>query len=70
MVSKQAVFPHFFVYELSFCIGWREDNEEGTHAVGNDTGQLWEMVVSLDDFVLPSNNGIRYSRAWNLFPVI
>ena len=29
-----------------------------------------KMVVSLDDFVLPSNNGIRHVQAWNLLSVV
>ena len=33
-----------------------------------DSYEKW--VVSLDDFVLPSNNGIRHVQAWNLLSVI
>lgn len=29
-----------------------------------------KMVVSLDDFLLPSNNGIRHIQAWNLHTLI
>ena len=33
-----------------------------------DSYEKW--VVSLDDFVLPSNNGIRHVQAWNLLSVV